>query len=80
MSIEFFEKYRYKLKTVSELIDLIEQFPREKKAILCHGVFDVVHPGHMRHLAYAKSKANILIASITSDRFIKKGIYISHLS
>lgn len=79
MSIEFFEKYRYKLKTVSELIHLIGQFPRQKKAILCHGVFDVVHPGHMRHLAYAKSKANILIASITSDRFIKKGIYRPHI-
>ena len=79
MSIEFFEKYRYKLKTISELIHLIGQFPRQKKVILCHGVFDVVHPGHMRHLAYAKSKANILIASITSDRFIKKGIYRPHI-
>ncbi len=24
---------------------------------MCHGVFDVVHPGHLRHLLYAKDKA-----------------------
>jgi rfaE bifunctional protein kinase chain/domain len=79
MTIEFFEKYRYKLKTPLELIDLIGVFPRQKKVILCHGVFDVVHPGHVRHLAYAKTKADILIASITADRHIKKGIYRPHI-
>lgn len=79
MTVEFFEKYRYKLKTPSELFELIGEFPRQKKVILCHGVFDVVHPGHVRHLAYAKTKADILIASITADRHIKKGIYRPHI-
>ena len=46
-----------------------------KKIILCHGVFDIVHPGHIRHLIYAKEKADILIVSITTDIHIKKGIY-----
>ena len=40
---------------------------------MCHGVFDVVHPGHVRHLLYAKSKADILVASITADKHITKG-------
>ena len=40
---------------------------------MCHGVFDVVHPGHVRHLLYAKSKADILIASLTADSHISKG-------
>ena len=47
--------------------------------ILCHGVFDIVHPGHIRHLSYAKSKADLLIVSVTSDRHIKKGIYRPHV-
>ena len=34
---------------------------------MCHGNFDVVHPGHIRHLVFAKSKADTLIVSITSD-------------
>ena len=79
MTVEFFEKYRYKLKSSSELLDLVGPFPRQKKAILCHGVFDVVHPGHVRHLAYAKTKADILIVSITADRHINKGIYRPHI-
>lgn len=79
MTLEFFEKYRYKQKTFKELLDLICPFPRQKKIILCHGVFDVVHPGHVRHLAYAKTKADILIVSITADRHIKKGIYRPHI-
>ena len=44
---------------------------------MCHGNFDVVHPGHVRHLTYAKTKAAILIVSITADEFIKKGISIT---
>lgn len=79
MSTSFFEKYRYKIKTVQELTEITESFPRKKKMILCHGVFDIVHPGHVRHLAYAKTKADILVVSITSDIHIKKGIYRPHI-
>ena len=40
---------------------------------MCHGVFDIVHPGHVRHLFYTKSKADILVVSITADQHISKG-------
>src|SRR5436190_24098428 len=46
---------------------------------MCHGVFDVVHPGHVRHLLYAKTKADILVASITADRHISKGQHRPHV-
>lgn len=48
---------------------------REKKKIigLCHGVFDLIHLGHLKHFEYAKNKSDILIVSITADKFIKKG-------
>lgn len=42
---------------------------------MCHGSFDVVHPGHVRHLIYARGKADILIASLTADEHIEKAIY-----
>lgn len=49
-------------------------FPRKKnKLSMCHGVFDLVHPGHIRHLSYAKSKCDKLIVSITSDIHVTKG-------
>ena len=44
-----------------------------KNLILCHGVFDVVHPGHIRHLTYGKNLGKVLAVSITSDRFVYKG-------
>lgn len=79
MKIDYLENYKYKIKRISEITEIIGDFPREKSTILCHGVFDVVHPGHLRHLAYAKSKAGILIVSVTADRHIKKGVYRPHV-
>lgn len=66
------EKYKAKIKTVAEVREAIGSRPRRKKVIMCHGTFDVVHPGHIRHLMYAHSKADILIASLTADEHIKK--------
>lgn len=79
MSLSLTQLYGHKIKSAAELRDILGPRPRKKKAIMCHGVFDVVHPGHLRHLLYAKSKADILIASITADRHITKGEYRPHV-
>ena len=79
MTTEFFEKYRHKIKTTPELLGIVGPFPHKKTVIICHGVFDVVHPGHVRHLAYAKTRADYLVVSITADRHIKKGTYRPHI-
>lgn len=79
MRSELAAKYGHKIKTVEELVRTVGPFPRAKRIIMCHGVFDVVHPGHLRHLVYAKSKADLLVASITSDRHIDKGKYRPHV-
>jgi len=71
--------YKHKIKTPQEIAQLIGDMPRKHKVIMCHGVFDVVHPGHLRHLLYAKSKADILVASLTADRHISKGRYRPHV-
>ncbi len=68
-------EYRRKIKTVDELCQAIGSRPRKKSVVMCHGVFDLVHPGHLRHLLYAKSKADILVASLTSDLHIAKAQY-----
>jgi rfaE bifunctional protein kinase chain/domain len=65
-------EYRRKIKTREELRPLIGPFPRAQKVIMCHGAFDLVHPGHVRHLLYAKSKADVLVASLTCDAWIQK--------
>jgi rfaE bifunctional protein nucleotidyltransferase chain/domain len=65
-------QYQRKVKTVDDLCALLGPRPRKKKVIMCHGVFDIVHPGHVRHLLYAKSKGDILVASLTADAHIVK--------
>jgi len=71
--------YKHKIKTAEELREILGPHPRDKKVIMCHGVFDVVHPGHVRHFVYAKSKADILVASLTADRHITKGKFRPHV-
>ena len=65
--------FSHKIKTIEEILEAIGSRPRENKVIMCHGTFDVVHPGHIRHMLYAKTKADILIASLTADKHITKG-------
>jgi len=64
--------FRRKIKTRDELRAAIGPWPRAKSVIMCHGTFDLVHPGHIRHLMFAKSKADLLVASLTSDAHINK--------
>ena len=64
--------FRHKIKTREELAQVIGTPPRAKTVIMCHGVFDIVHPGHLRHLMYAKEKADVLVASVTADAHITK--------
>ena len=46
----------------------------ENKTIaLCHGVFDLVHPGHVIHLQQAGELADVLVVSITAAEFVRKG-------
>jgi rfaE bifunctional protein kinase chain/domain len=69
------EGYRRKIKSREELRAIIGPRPRERTVIMCHGTFDLVHPGHVRHLMFAKSKGDLLVASLTSDAHISKAHY-----
>lgn len=64
--------YQSKIKSADTIAQLLEPSCRKKRVIMCHGTFDIVHPGHIRHLLFAKSKGDILIASLTCDEHITK--------
>jgi rfaE bifunctional protein kinase chain/domain len=36
--------------------------------VLCYGHFDLIHPGHLRYLQYAKTLANNLVVALMSDK------------
>ncbi|MGP1310616.1 MAG: PfkB family carbohydrate kinase, partial [Phycisphaerales bacterium] len=47
---------------------------RGKTVVLCHGCFDIVHPGHLRHLLWARRQGDLLIVSVSADAVIDKGL------
>lgn len=56
-----------------ELDKIINTLKNKKKKIgLVHGVFDVLHIGHIIHFQKAKEKVDFLIASVTSDKYVNK--------
>lgn len=68
------EKIYKKIKKLDELKSIIADLKRQNKKVAhCHGVFDLIHPGHIRHLAAAKKEADVLVVTVTSDPFVRKG-------
>lgn len=63
-------------KTHSLIIlrDIIKQLKRKGKIIVhCHGVFDLIHPGHLKHFREAKQLGDILVVTLTPDNYVNKG-------
>src|SRR2546423_15713098 len=44
-----------------------------KKIVHCHGVFDLLHIGHIRHLETAKRFGDVLVVTLTPDIHVNKG-------
>ncbi len=65
------------MKKIVEIKDLKvlkkEYSDKKKKIVLCHGVFDLIHIGHIKHFNSAKKLGDILIVSLTPDRYVNKG-------
>ncbi|MBF0144175.1 MAG: adenylyltransferase/cytidyltransferase family protein [Magnetococcales bacterium] len=44
-----------------------------QRLVLCHGTFDLMHLGHIRHLQRARAEGDCLLVTLTADRFVSKG-------
>jgi rfaE bifunctional protein nucleotidyltransferase chain/domain len=63
-----------KVYSIEELQPVIERLHSENRRIVhCHGVFDLLHVGHVRHIEQAKGLGDILVVTLTPDRFVNKG-------
>ena len=59
---------------LEELASLAATWHGENQMIVhCHGVFDLLHPGHIKHLEAAKCEGDRLIVTLTPDRYVDKG-------
>jgi len=65
---------RDKIKSPSDLAKILADHHKSAdKIVMAHGVFDLLHMGHVRHLEEARSFGSILVVSVTADRFVNKG-------
>lgn len=66
--------FRGKIKTPQEMAAIAEELRRDgKKIVHCHGVFDLVHPGHINYFEQAQKLGDAVYVTIVADRFVKKG-------
>ncbi|MFA5186411.1 MAG: PfkB family carbohydrate kinase [Patescibacteria group bacterium] len=62
------------LVDMPELTDVTRSLKGEgKRLIHCHGVFDLLHPGHIKHLQAAKRLGDVLVVTITQDKYVNRG-------
>ena len=67
-------KYLRKIKTRAELKQIIDTAKQAGKTVVqCHGCFDILHPGHLRHLTWAKEQGDLLVTSVSGDNVVNKG-------
>jgi rfaE bifunctional protein nucleotidyltransferase chain/domain len=65
---------RDKIRTVEEIAAFTQVSRRTGKTVVqAHGTFDLLHVGHVKHLEAARSQGDILVVTITADRYVNKG-------
>ncbi|OGE43069.1 hypothetical protein A3B45_04690 [Candidatus Daviesbacteria bacterium RIFCSPLOWO2_01_FULL_39_12] len=63
-----------KILELEELAKKIEVLKSEgKKIVLCHGCFDLMHPGHIKYFQAAKKMGDVLVVTVSPDIYVDKG-------
>jgi D-beta-D-heptose 7-phosphate kinase/D-beta-D-heptose 1-phosphate adenosyltransferase len=58
--------------TADEASDTVAAWRRAgKRVVFTNGVFDLLHPGHIRYLRAARSQGDVLVVAVNSDRSVR---------
>src|SRR5262245_53024663 len=69
-----FMRTKSKVLTIAELAAWTQKFREDGRTVVqAHGTFDLLHLGHVRHLEAARTLGDILVVTITADRYVNKG-------
>ena len=61
-----------KIKTIQELLPLLAILRATgEKIVFTNGCFDLIHTGHTRYLAKAKSLGDVLVVAVNSDESVR---------
>jgi len=68
------DKPREKILFIDELIEKVTALKKEGKVVVqSHGVFDLIHPGLIKHLKSAKQQGDVLIVTVIKDKDVRRG-------
>jgi rfaE bifunctional protein kinase chain/domain/rfaE bifunctional protein nucleotidyltransferase chain/domain len=62
-----------KIRDIEELGAELALARNGRRVVHCHGVFDLLHIGHIRHFHSAKKLGDILVVTLTPDHYVNKG-------
>jgi len=63
-----------KIEDLDELATVLHTLQVEgEKIVHCHGVFDLLHVGHIRYFEEARAMGDVLVVTLTQDQFVNKG-------
>ena len=63
-----------KILDIEELAKKVHSLKSKgKKIVHCHGCFDLMHIGHIKYFQAAKKMGDILVVTITPDKYVDKG-------
>src|SRR5580693_2766266 len=67
------DRRNYQQKIVPfDTLPAIRERHRDQRIVQCHGAFDLIHIGHLIHLEEARALGDLLVVTITGDRYITK--------
>lgn len=62
-----------KVLELDQLADHVSTLRGTRRVVHCHGVFDLLHLGHIRHFEAAKKLGDVLVVTITANAYVNKG-------
>ena len=69
-----YDKTQGKVKALEELVHIVQRLRKEGRTVIhCHGVFDLLHIGHIRYFRQAREMGDVLVVTITPDNNVNKG-------
>jgi len=68
------QRIKSKILTLEDLIAKVKQLRNSGKTVVqSHGIFDLIHPGIIKHLNEAKTQGSVLVVTVIKDKDIRRG-------
>ncbi|HDZ62754.1 MAG TPA: hypothetical protein ENH40_06390 [Nitrospirae bacterium] len=62
---------KFPIKDLSDKLQALKS--KGQKIVLCHGCFDLMHPGHIKYFQAAGKMGDVLVVTVTPDIYVDKG-------